>query len=259
MRYEVLDKGYVKLVQAWGSDEGIVEAARMSTGKGFNGWGPKTCPKCGGNGESLIPDIQGQVTIECQGCGGIGKVPGDEKLLKFLWDNKHHTPFEMAGFCIEVYAPIMVYREWHRHRAQNYNEMSGRYITLPNEFYVPSTERLMGAKQATTNKQSSQGGISENEAKFLQGLIRESQNTARMQYETLLGRGVAREVARIVLPVSQYSRMRAQCNLRMWLHFLNLRMDEAAQWEIRQYANVVGDIVAQTFPRTWELFEASRS
>ena len=110
MRVELLDHGYLSLVETWGSDERIVEAARMSTGKGFLGW-------------------------------GTADAPGDEKLLKFLSDNAHATPFEMAGLIVEVQAPIMVFREWHRHRTQSYNEMSARYTPLPDVNYLPSVER----------------------------------------------------------------------------------------------------------------------
>lgn len=110
----VLDHGYIKLVETWGSDERIIEAARMSTAKGFNGWGPnEQCRFCGGDGS-------GQ---ECCATGtghDIGPYgpPGDEKLLRYLWENKHSTPFEMAGAIVEVQAPIFVFREWHRHRTQ---------------------------------------------------------------------------------------------------------------------------------------------
>src|SRR3990172_2230213 len=112
----VLDAGYIELVEHWGSDERIIEAARMSTGKGFQGWDK------------------------------------DEKLLAYLYNNKHATPFEMAGMVIEVKAPIFVFREWHRHRTQSYNEMSARYIPLPDENYIPSVERLM--MRGGTNKQA---------------------------------------------------------------------------------------------------------
>lgn len=109
---KVLDCGYIELIESWGSDERIIEAARMSTGKGFNGW-------------------------------GTPGAPGDEKLLAYLYNHKHMTPFEMAGVVIEVKAPIFVFREWHRHRTQSYNEMSARYIPLPDENYIPTIERVM--------------------------------------------------------------------------------------------------------------------
>jgi thymidylate synthase (FAD) len=258
-KIQVLDHGYVEHVLSWGSDENIVESARMSTGKGFQGWGPTLCSECGGIGIKPVPDIHGQSPIDCKKCEGTGKIPGDEKLLKFLWDHHHTSPFEMAGMIVEVRAPIFVFREWHRHRTQSYNEMSGRYTVLPDLYYIPSITRLMEAKQSNQNKQSSEGGITEELARHAQIGIRDAYERARIQYQIMLDAGFSREVARVVLPVGQYSTMRAQGNLWNWLHFLSLRMDKAAQWEIRQYANVVGQIIRDSFPRTWELFEKSRS
>jgi thymidylate synthase (FAD) len=223
---KLLDHGFLKVIETWGSDERIVEAARMSTDKGFQGW-------------------------------GSAEKPGDEKLLKYLWEHKHATPFEMGGMIIEVQAPIAVFREWHRHRTQSYNELSARYTVLPDLYYVPSIDRLMNAKQSTTNKQSSGAGISEPVARFIQEQMRDQYECARGDYEDLLNQGVAREIARLVLPVAQYSRMRASANLRNWLAFLTLRMDTAAQWEIRQFANALGDFMAEAFPRTWQLFQQS--
>jgi len=214
----VLDQGYVALVESWGSDERIIEAARMSTDKGFKGW------------------------------------PEDEKLLKFLWDNKHLTPFEMGGLILEVQAPIFVFREWHRHRTQSYNELSARYTALPDMSYIPSVERIMNGKQASKNKQSSEAGFTEEQAVMLQADLKASYIHSRAIYDFLLEQGVAREIARVIVPVGQYSRMRASANLRNWLAFLTLRQAPGAQWEIRQFANAVGQIVAEKFPRTWALF-----
>lgn len=223
---KVLDNGYCNLIEIWGSDERIIESARMSTAKGFNGW-------------------------------GTPEKPGDEKLLKFLYDHKHMTPFEMAGMTIEVQAPIFVFREWHRHRTQSYNEMSARYTVLPDLYYVPSIDRLMHSAQSQVNKQSSEAGITRELAIVIQDRIVAAQRASRTEYDALISGGVAKEVARGVLPVSQYSRMRASANLRNWLAFMTLRCDPAAQWEIRQYANCVSMLVKENFPRTWELWNAS--
>lgn len=250
---KVLDHGYLKVIETWGSDQRIVEAARMSTDKGFQGWGPKHSIECPLSWSNPSPEATCMCYLTAQG----EPKPGDEKLLKFLWDNKHATPFEMAGMIIEVQAPIFVFREWHRHRTQSYNELSARYTTLPDLYYVPSIERLMNAKQSTTNKQSSAAGFNITDALCLQNQIETIQTMARQAYEQLLAQGVSREVARVVIPVSQYSRMRASANLRNWLAFLTLRMDEKAQYEIRQYANVLGEHIAQAFPQTWNLFNLS--
>lgn len=498
---KILDQGYVALVEKWGSDESIIEAARMSTGKGFLGWGTK-------------------------------EVPGDEKLLAYLYNAKHDTPFEMGGVVIEVKAPIFVFREWHRHRTQclsgasvvqcvmprgtvynkslediyrlkhgdesrkgfatfsngtskkgthvtrtsriertggaskscqsrtirsfeengnlvvpnemtdviqsgmketfqvkidrghatvaskdhlfltregwkrteeleigdelayagkiavmdrpyppalrqgigvwtsmmrgrlikpidscylcgkdfsfdvlqldhivpvaenlelalvqsnlapacvechrektnreqhlgrqkemtklgrrwsrlssipelvneemtydlvvdgphhnfscngmivhnSYNEMSARYIPLPDENYVPSLERVMiGANTATTNKQAQSNGkvlTEENANQWLEKLAKLYEQ-AQSVYESGISLGVPKELARLPVPVARYSRMRASANLRNWLGFLRLRQAPAAQWEIREYADAVGELIAECFPKTWELY-----
>ncbi len=245
---KVLDYGSIELIETWGSDERIIEAARMSTGKGFNGWGtPYHAVGCPNQGDKIV--------AKCPECGqGLG----DEKLLAYLWNNKHHTPFEMAGLVIEVKAPIFVFREWHRHRTQSYNEMSARYTPLPDENYIPSVERLM--MQGGANKQAQSAGAvltKEDAERFREGL-RIAYWHARETYEWAISHGIPKELARLPVPVARYSRMRASANLRNWLQFLTLRMDPAAQWEIRQYANAVADLVCENFPRTYQLFDQTR-
>ena len=220
----VLDHGYVKLIETWGSDERFIEAARMSTGRGFEGW------------------------------------EKDEKLLAYLYNNNHATPFEMGGMVIEVKAPIFVFREWHRHRTQSYNEMSARYMPLPDENYLPTLKRVLGGALETANKQAQGVGPLDSEAAYkwldeLEGFYSRAQGL----YESGLIAGVPKELARLVLPVARYSRMRASANLRNWLAFLTLRKSPKAQWEIRQYADAVGALVAERFPRTWALFEKENS
>jgi thymidylate synthase (FAD) len=181
---------------------------------------------------------------------------GDEKLLRYLYEHKHATPFEMAGLVIEVQAPIFVFREWHRHRTQSYNEMSARYTPLPDLNYIPSVERLL--LNSKSNKQAGTmpgaGILTEDAASEFQGCLRETYATQELLYQSTLRSGVPKELARIHLPVGRYSRMRASANLRNWLAFLTLRMDSAAQFEIRQYANAIGEIISQLYPHTWELF-----
>jgi thymidylate synthase (FAD) len=221
---QVLDNGYVEVKDVWGSDERIIEAARMSSGKGFLGW-------------------------------GTPEKPGDEKLLKYLWTNKHTTPFEQAGLSFEVQAPIMVFREWHRHRTQSYNEMSARYTQMPNVHYLPQSDRIKA--QSKTNKQAT--GDQELPPEVVEEFLRrmkQEQETIYQNYQWAIDNGIAREIARINTPVSRYSRMVASANLLNWLKFLKLRMAPDAQWEIRQYANAIGQVVASRFPKTWELFIA---
>ena len=112
---QVLDHGYCALVESWGSDERIVEAARMSTGKGFQGWGGSCDGPAHLFATSAINNAAAQrLNDGCPKCKGSRQTIGDEKLLKYLWDNKHGTPFEMAGMTVEIQAPIVVFREWHR-------------------------------------------------------------------------------------------------------------------------------------------------
>jgi len=254
----ILDHGHIRHIETWGSDERIIEAARQSTGKGFLRWDPGPCPECGGEGV-----VDRQTARTCPACEGKGKVLGDAKLLSYLYEHHHDTPFEFGGLTVEVQAPIMVFREWHRHRTQAYSEMSARYVQMPNLHYVPSVERIIASAKKSGNRQASGGGAllttipgqtQEQVAEAVrQELIREQQEIYD-RYERLISYGVAKEVALIDTPVSRYSRMWATAKLRNWLQFLTLRMDTTAQWEIRQYANAVGDLIAEKFPKTWELY-----
>lgn len=256
MTIPVLEKGYVKLVRSWGSEEEIIEAARMSTNKGFQGWGRphlSTCPA------STKDSFAACVCAESE----IGFKPGDERLLKYLWTHRHTSPFEMAGAIFEIYAPIFVVREWQRHRVQalseglSFNEMSGRYTELPDDYYIPTIDRIKASKQSSKNKQSSEEGFTDSDAHILWNQMQASVLESRRAYEHLLNQGVAREVARMVLPVNQYSRMRASANLWGWLHFLELRLAPNAQWEIREFARAVGEMLKGVFPRTYGLFSES--
>lgn len=223
---KVLDHGFIKLVEHWGSDENIVRAARMSTDKGFLGWGNE-------------------------------EKPGDEKLLGYLYRNHHATPFEMAGAVIEVQAPIFVFREWVRHRSQSFNEMSARYTPLPDLNYIPTVERLLinskTNKQAGTIKGAAE--LTEEGAKAYQLRLARNYEQDELFYQESLQMGVPKELARNHLPVGRYSKMRAQANLRNWMGFLTLRMAPGAQWEIREFARELHDILKPIFPRTMELFD----
>lgn len=245
----LLDHGYLRFIEHWGSDERIVESARMSTDKGFLGWGSrcKNCKRPLGAGSDWIAGVE----------------PGDEKLLRFLYEHAHSTPFEMAGLTIEVKAPIMVFREWHRHRIPfGYNELSARYVPLPDENYCPTVARIIeGATSAGRNKQA-QGAVSrvptEAETQAWLDRLVQSYDLAQAVYEEGLAIGVPKELARCPVPVARYSRMRATGNLRGWLAFMTLRSAPAAQWEIRQFSNGIGKLVERLFPRTWELFAEGR-
>jgi thymidylate synthase (FAD) len=229
---KVLDSGYVQGIESWGSDERIVEAARMSTDKGFLGWGTE-------------------------------KEPGDEKLLSYLYKNRHDTPFEMAGMVLQIKAPIFVFREWQRHRTQSYNEMSARYIPLPNENYLPDIMDLLQRSEEaanTKNRQASGTGIviSRGTAEVDLADLYDYYTKGQILYERFLENGWPKELARLPVPVARYSCMRASANLRNWLAFLTLRMDPHAQKEIRLFANQVGTLIETAFPRTWALFCAHK-
>jgi thymidylate synthase (FAD) len=272
----VLDHGYVELVETWGSDERIIEAARMSTGKGFVSWYPYLqCRLCGevaldydfrlAHEQNLYVGICSHPNAKPSPDGthpNIGRhdwekhPKGDAGLLRFLWENKHHTPFEMAGATFEIQAPIFVFREWHRHRTQSFNELSARYTPLPDVNYVPTAERLLvnskTNKQAGTAKGAAE--LNADTANVMQYAIKEQYEQAQFLYDELLKGGAPKELARIILPVGRYSRMRASANLRNWLAFLTLRMDSAAQFEIRAYAEAVHKMLSEKFPRTLDLF-----
>ena len=263
---KVLDHGYCNLIESWGSDERVIESARMSTQKGFEGWGlEETCGRCNGKKTFVVwgdseRDEEDDPSRPCPACRGAGvriEKPGDEKLLRFLWENKHSTPFEMAGATFEVQAPIFVMREWHRHRVPfGYSEASARYSPLPDLNYVPTVERLMinskTNKQAGTIKGSDE--LTLEKAETFRESLSAIYETAEGLYQEALLAGVPKELARIHLPVGRYSKMRATSNLRGWLAFLALRNAPSAQYEIRVYAEAIQVMLTRQFPRTLALF-----
>jgi thymidylate synthase (FAD) len=253
---KVLDHGYVKLIDYMGNDEAIIEAARMSTGRGFVSWEAyKRCRRCDqvepGAGAFCATDVSvvdGRLQHMWQDFPR-----GDLGMLEFMWKNKHATPFEFGELHIEVQAPIMVFREWQRHRTQAYSEFSARYSQMPDLHYVPELSRIQ--KQSATNKQGSGQTVDVENASVFVHRIKKQQREVYDFYDEAVGLGYAKEVARLNTPVSRYSKMRAKTDLRNWLAFLLLRMAPAAQFEIRQYANAVAEMVKAIWPRTFALFE----
>jgi len=276
---DLLDHGYIKFIEHWGSDERIIESARMSTDGAFRGWGPtvvdETCPTCEGSGSVLldenvyVPNYQRHTdfglpsAIICPSCGGDGKkrVPGDEKLLRYLYEHKHSTPFEFGGMTIEVQAPIFVFREWHRHRTQSYNEMSARYTPLPDLYYMPTEERCF--LNSLTNKQAGRAKgakeLTKDSVDEFRSELSDEYDRCERLYKKALADGLPKELARCIMPVGHYSRMRATANLRNWLAFLTLREAEGAQYEIRVYAHALNKILVERFPRTMELFNEEKN
>jgi thymidylate synthase (FAD) len=213
--HPVLDKGFVRLVDFMGDDARIVAAARVSYGEGTR------------------------------------TVREDAALIDYLMRHAHTSPFEQVVLTFHLKMPLFVARQWLRHRTARVNELSGRYSVLRDEFYVP--EALRG--QAQANKQGSEGELSEQaSAQLLEGLLA-SQERAYNDYKALLEAGVARELARINLPLSLYTEFYWQIDLHNLFHFLKLRLDAHAQTEIRAYAEVLFDVAKHVAPVACEAFE----
>lgn len=266
MRANVLDHGYVECVESWGSDEGVIAAARMSTGKGFLGWGPVSkCVTCGDlfdGPERPCPRPSG--TREYADCGRGGHrfedAPGDEKLLRYLWTRRHTTPFETPGMTVEVAAPVVVVWQWVRHRTMTFNVLSGRYAPMPDDDYLPAAERCLGAGGGNRQAGRADGApaLTADNAHWWLGELRDLHHAADSIYRKGLAVGVPKEVARLALTFSRYTRMRVTANLLNWTRFLALRNAPDAQAEIRLYAVAVQAMLAGRFPRTLALFAEGR-
>lgn len=200
----VLDTGHVRLVDHMGGDLAIVRAARVSYDADWREHGEKN----------------------------------DRKLIGFLWQNRHSTPFEACTLTFEVKAPIFVLRQWHRHRTQSYNEMSARYVQLDEGFYTPDPHII--GQQSKSTKQAREIDNRSTVVATAAARIMESHNLqAFATYKRLLEMEIPRELARSVLPVAAYSRMFTTMNLLNFFRFAELRLDPHAQWEIRQYAKAM--------------------
>lgn len=213
----VLDHGFVRLVDHMGSDLSVVRAARVSYDAAWRA----------GEDEA-----------------------GDAKLINYLWANKHTTPFEAVAFTFEVRAPIFVFRQWHRHRTQSYNELSARYRELPDEVYVPWPNNV--GVQSSSNKQGRQLELTTQELllKRCEEIeeVKAHHARTRVLYEKLLASDWPKELARTVLPVAQYSHMFTTMNLLNLFKFLTLRTHAHAQSEIRVYATAMLDLIEPIVP-----------
>lgn len=238
-QFPVLDHGFVILVDYMGGDAAIAEAARQSLA-----------------GENTRP------------------VSDDRALIRYLMSNLHTSPFEMVEFKFHCAMPIFVARQWVRHRTASLNEQSGRYGEMPELVYVPKAERI--ALQSTTNKQGSGAQVSAETAQAVCDAFEASAEGAFSDYHELLGQvvvdpvlgtaeseaaeelrvkgGISRELARIILPLTTYTQWYWKIDLHNLLHFLFLRLDAHAQWEIRQYAKVMVEMVKAVCPIAWEAF-----
>lgn len=213
----VLDYGFVHLVDSMGDDASVVQAARVSTGKGT-----KTPPE-------------------------------DAKLIRYLMRNRHTTPFEMVMFKFHVSLPIVVARQWIRHRMGSFNEFSGRYSVMPDKFYLPSPAQVKG--QSKKNKQASEGEVSaDSVAWYLTALQRWTQD-GYTQYLQALECGISKERARFFVANTVYTEWYWKVDLKNLLDFLRMRSEKHAQWEIQQYADVLLDLIQPLVPVTvaaWE-------
>ncbi|MCL5056100.1 MAG: FAD-dependent thymidylate synthase [Firmicutes bacterium] len=215
---KVLDQGFVHLVDMMGDDSSIVQAARVSYGKGT-----KTLRE-------------------------------DRGLIRYLIRHRHTTPFEMVQTKWHIKAPIFVARQWMRHRAASYNEYSLRYSEARDEFYFPEETRIQF--QSKGNRQgSSAEPVPEDFQKTFQNNLDEICKKAYACYTSLNDLGLARELIRIFLPVNLYTEFYWSINLHNLMHFLELRMDSHAQAEIRAYGFATADILKERLPITWEAFE----
>jgi len=224
----VLDHGFVRVVDYMGDDGAIVQAARVSYGRGTR------------------------------------KVSEDRGLINYLMRHRHSTPFEMCEIKYHVKLPIFVARQWIRHRTANVNEYSARYSILDNEFYVPSPGQL--AAQSAANRQGRGDLLTGEEAERVLQLLREDAGRAYAHYEEMLNeredgstidpgrRGLARELARMNLSLNFYTQWYWKIDLHNLMHFLSLRADPHAQYEIRAYAEAMLDTVRRWVPLAYEAF-----
>ncbi|MCX7337904.1 MAG: FAD-dependent thymidylate synthase [Alphaproteobacteria bacterium] len=222
--FPVLDHGFIRVVDYMGDDAAIVQAARVSYGRGTK------------------------------------KITEDRGLINYLMRHRHSTPFEMCEIKLHVKLPMFVARQWIRHRTANVNEYSARYSIMDREFYIPAPEHL--AAQSTTNNQGRGQILSGDHAEKVLDILRDDATRAYDHYEYFLndgesdqGRpGLARELARMNLPVNFYTQWYWKIDLHNFMHFLSLRADEHAQYEIRAYAIIMLDILKRWVPLTYQAF-----
>ncbi|MDG7057135.1 MAG: FAD-dependent thymidylate synthase [Wolbachia endosymbiont of Penenirmus auritus] len=214
--HKVLDHGFIRVVDYMGSDSAIVQAARVSYGKGTK------------------------------------QISQDEALIKYLMRHHHTTPFEMCEIKFHVKLPIFVARQWIRHRTANMNEYSARYSILDNEFYIPRPEQV--AKQSDNNKQGSGEAFDSHTSKEIIDSLTNDSNLVYSHYERFIQQGLAREIARTNLMLNYYTQFYWKIDLHNLLHFLKLRADKHAQYEIRVYAEVMLDIIKKWVPMAYSAF-----
>lgn len=185
---------------------------------------------------------------------GVRPTSDDRKLIRYLVKNKHTTPLEQVRFTFHVRLPIFVARQWIRHRTGSFNEESARYGVLRDDFYIPSLERLRFGGQSTSNKQGSGEAIHHETAQQMRDLIQHQSTVSYDLYLALLDRGLARELARVVLPTNIYTQWFWTTDLHNLMHFLKLRLHGHAQFEIRKYAEAIAPMASALAPFAMEAF-----
>ncbi|MBD86856.1 MAG: thymidylate synthase (FAD) [Rhodospirillaceae bacterium] len=229
--FSVLDHGFIRVVDYMGNDSAVVQAARVSYG------------------------------------AGTRKVREDQGLIRYLIRHRHTTPFEMCEIKFHVKLPIFVARQWIRHRTANINEYSARYSILDNEFYIPAPEHL--ARQSSTNRQGRGSVLEGSQALTVMRMLRDDATRAHAHYVEMMdisgaeedqadSPGLARELARMNLTLNFYTQWYWKVNLHNFMHFLSLRGDQHAQYEIRAYANVMLEILKKWVPDTFDAFSDYR-
>ena len=220
----VLDHGFVRLIDYMGDDAAVVQAARVSYG------------------------------------AGTKTARNDEGLIRYLMRHWHSTPFEMCEIKLHVKLPVFVARQWIRHRTANVIEYSARYSILDREFYIPAPDAL--AAQSTTNNQGRGAALEGEEADRVLRILQDDAMRCYDNYEAMISeegqQGLARELARMNLPANVYTQWYWKVDLHNLLHFLRLRADAHAQYEIRVYADEICKIVADWVPAAYRAFEDYR-
>lgn len=222
--HQVLDHGFVRVIDYMGDDAAICQAARVSYGKGTK------------------------------------SVQNDEGLIRYLMRHWHSTPFEMCELKLHVKLPVFVARQWIRHRTANVNEYSARYSIMDREFYIPAPEQM--AAQSVVNNQGRGEALQGEEAARVLEILKTDSMRAYDHYEEMIGQdgqqGLARELARMNLPTNIYTQWYWKVDLHNLFHFLRLRADAHAQYEIRVYADAICNIVADWVPFAYKAFEDYR-
>ena len=226
MKSKVLDKGFIEVVDSLGNDLTVVNSARVSFGKRKKYWDKS-----------------------------------DERLVRYLAKHKHYSPFRHLQVQFHIKAPEFVMRQWYKHvvgiettsnsstKDHAWNEISGRYVPV-EDFYTPNVWR----KQSEDNKQASEGVLDDLQQKRMEDCYNEYMRQVEMTYDRMIEAGVAKEQARIILPLNQYTEVYWTASFQAIMNFIELRNESTSQWEIQQYAKVLLELMHETFPKITEIW-----